>query len=112
MSRLGDNFLNQLVGTTKPELIISSNITPDITIDLSKFLSTSGAPPAQAVSGSNKLTLQLIQPEITFQSLGMQKTVAPYGKPVANMYLAILVSLVACAFAGALVTWKLCELTS
>lgn len=110
MTRFGENFLNQLVGASKPELIISSNITPDITVDLSQFLTTSSAPPTQAVTGTNKLTLQLLQPEITFTSLGVQKTIAPYGKPVANMYLAVGVGLLACGLLGALTAWKFCEI--
>ena len=112
MNRLVDNFLNQLVGVSNPQLVISSNITPDITVDLSKLL-VPGTQPAvessQAVTANNKLLLQLMQPEITFTSLGAQKTIAPYGRPIGNVHLFLLLGIGAFALTGSMIAWKLCR---
>jgi hypothetical protein len=90
------------------ELIFRSNVTPEITIDLSSLVSKQDPKP-DAVSGSNKLALQFIKPEILIQALGVQKSIAPYGEPSTGMYTYVLGGLASAALIGGLLTYGICR---
>ena len=90
------------------ELIFRSNVTPEITIDLSSVVSKK-EPKPDAVSGSNKLALQFIKPEIIFQVLGIEKSIAPYGKPETGFYTYVLGVLASAGLLGGVLTFGICK---
>lgn len=96
--------------TTGAEVIIESNVTPEIVIDLAAALQP-GPPPDTAVSGSNKLALRLIQPEIQISTLdgALKKSIAPYGKPRTGMFSILMFSVGAAGLVGAAIAWKICR---
>jgi hypothetical protein len=111
MSNPLTDILSVGLAATTPKIIVSSNLAPDITIDLSKAMGP-GASPAtqnQAVSSEDTMLLRLIQPEIIITGLGLQKSIAPYGSPRADMIWVFVVGVLAMGLIGAGVTWSLCS---
>ena len=90
------------------ELIIDSNVTPVITVNLADIL-VPGTPSSGAIQSEYPLAMRLIRPEIAIQSIGIERSYAPYGKPQAGMYAIIGVSLVAAGLAGAAASWIYCK---
>lgn len=98
------------LAVTGAEIVIESNVTPEIVIDLAAALQP-GPPPKTAVSGSNELALRLIQPEIEISTLGgaLKKSIAPYGKPRTGMFSILMFSVAAAGLIGAGIAWKICR---
>lgn len=88
-------------------LIFSSNVTPEITIDLNALLGP-GQPPNTAVQGNSSLALSFIKPEIVLSALNLQKTIAPYGTPQEGAWTYVFIGLVLACFMGAGLTYSLC----
>ena len=82
------------------KLKISSNLTPDITIDLAQA-TKSDAPASSVVSAEDNLALKFMKPEIILSSFGIEKIISPYGRPQAGMFNIVIVSLGAAALIGA-----------
>lgn len=76
------SLLNAALSVGVNQLVIRSQITPDITIDLSQV--AQGGPPQAAVQGQGNFFLNFIKPEIELDLLGVSKIVAPYGVPTQN----------------------------
>lgn len=98
------------LGQTDPSqnfLIFSSNVTPEITIDLNALLGP-GQPPNTAIQGQSSLALSLIKPEIVFSAIGLTKTVAPYGTPQEGAWTYVFIGLVLACFMGAGLTYSIC----
>ena len=90
------------------ELIIDSNVTPLMRVNLADIL-VPGTPSQEAISSDNQLAMRLIRPEILIQSVGITKSYAPYGKPQAGMYAIVGVSILAAGLLGAAGSWLLCK---
>jgi len=97
------------LSATGAEIVIESNVTPEIIIDLAAALSPS--PPDTAVSGSNELALKLIQPEIEVSTLqgALRHSIAPYGKPRAGMFSMLILSTAIAGLIGAAIAWNICR---
>lgn len=111
-NQLGDarSALATGLSATGAEVVIESNVTPEITIDLAAALQP-GPPPNTAIKGSDQLALRIIQPEIEITTLGgaLRKSIAPYGKPRAGMFTILLFSIGAAGLIGGAIAWNVCR---
>lgn len=110
-----------LLGETGTRVIFRSNITPDITIDVSGLMklkakeagATSIAPvpsPEEVpISSADKTALRMIRPEVALNVLGNQISYAPYGRPERAVSIAIVFTLIAAALIGAKLAWVTCK---
>lgn len=103
-------MIGQFSPGTLPEslMIFRSNVTPEITVNLSNLF-TKGDPPPEAVQGRNKLALQIIKPEVVVRAYNAEKSIAPYGKPQAGMYVYILGGIALAGLLGAIITFVICQ---
>jgi hypothetical protein len=94
--------------TANAQVVIRSNITPEIRINLAE-LAKPGAPSAAAVQSDNATLMKLIKPEVIITGLGLEKRMAPYGSPKAGMFTIVAVGVSVAAALGGLVAWKICR---
>jgi hypothetical protein len=90
------------------ELVIDSNVTPKIVVNLADIL-VPGTPSNTAIQSDHPLMMKLIRPEIAVQTIGIEQSFAPFGKPRAGMYAIVGVSVVAAGVFGALLSWAVCK---
>ena len=90
------------------DLTIDSNITPKITVNLADIL-VPGQPSQTAIQSNNPLLMRIIRPEIAIQSVGIERSYAPYGKPQAGMYAMIGLGLFIACLTGGATTWLFCK---
>ena len=102
------NGIDRFLAPINAKLTVSSNLTPEITIDLAQA-TKSDAPASSVVSAKDNFMLALMKPEIIFSSFGIEKIVSPYGRPQAGMFNIVIVSLGAAALIGAALTWNICS---
>lgn len=108
---LGDGLTDALKGVLSAggaQLIVRSNLTPEIRIDISQLVKP-GTPADTAVQGQNTALMSLIKPEVVVTGLGVEKSIAPYGKPTAGMFTVVAVGAISAASIGALIAWKICR---
>lgn len=108
---LGDGLtdtLRSVLSAGGAQLIVRSNLTPEIRIDISQ-LAKPGQPAATAVQGENAALMNLIRPEVIVTGLGVEKSIAPYGKPTAGMFTVVAAGAAVAAAIGAAVAWKICR---
>jgi hypothetical protein len=101
--------LRTVLGATQTELVLKTNVTPEIVIRLSDLLSPRPPTPEQALQSSNPLVMKLIRPEVALQGFGLQRTFSPYGHPTKNMYLTVLASFLAAGLIGFIGTLAVCH---
>ena len=90
------------------ELVIDTNVTPKIRVNLADIL-VPGTPSPNALQSDYPLMLRLIRPEVAIQSIGLERSYAPHGKPQAGMYAIIGVSIIATGLLGAAASWIICK---
>lgn len=96
--------------TTGAQIIIKSNVTPDIKIDIGNLLKPGpGIPPQTAVQSDNVTLMKLIKPEVIITGLGLEKSIAPYGKPTTGMFTVVAIGVGVAAALGGLMAWKICR---
>lgn len=95
-------------GTGDADLVIRSNVTPEITIKLADVLAP-GQPSQQAISSQHPLLMQFIKPEIIVKTLGVEKPYSPYGRPRAGMPQMIVGVLLSSGLIGAVLAWVVCH---
>jgi len=110
---LGAGFtdaLNTFVGeaSKNAKIIIRSNVTPEITIDIAQLMKP-GAPAPTSVSSDNAALMKLIKPEVVITGLGVEKKMAPYGSPKAGMFMVVATALGVSAVLGGLIAWRVCR---
>ena len=119
-SRLGSNDLVStlkqgafsFIGETGSQIVFRSNVTPDITIDISGLMKAkSGQPVSEEVpvSSDDKTVLRLVRPEVTLRGLGVQSTYAPYGQPRKEFALALFAGIIVAGLIGARLAWVICK---
>jgi len=113
MRTLGNNDLKnavgQLLNAGQPELIFRSQVTPEIRINLANLLNPSTSQSAIQTKQSNAAAMRLIRPEILITSMGVERSVAPYGKPTSNFYSTALSGAAAMMLVGGATAWWLCR---
>lgn len=102
------DMLRSLASAGGAQLIIRSNITPEIRINVAD-LAKPGTPPQTAVQGDNAVLMSLIKPEVIMTGLGIEKSLAPYGKPTTGMFTLVAVGAGIAAALGGLLAWKICR---
>lgn len=102
------DMLRNVVSAGSPQLIIRSNLTPEIRINIAD-LTKPGAPSQTAVQGDNLALMRLIKPEVIMTIAGVEKSHAPYGKPTTGMFTLVAVGVGVAAALGGLVAWKICR---
>jgi hypothetical protein len=102
------DMLRNLASAGGAQLIIRSNVTPEIRINVAD-LAKPGTPPKTAVQGDNAVWMNLIKPEVVMTGLGVEKSLAPYGKPTTGMFTMVAVGAGIAAALGGLVAWKICR---
>jgi len=104
------DLLSTFVGeaSKNAKIIIRSNITPEITIDIAQLMKP-GTPPATAVQSDNAALMRLIKPEVVVTGLGIEKVMAPYGSPKAGMFMVVATGVAVAAALGGLIAWKICR---
>jgi len=108
---LGENLPDALRGFLTAggaKLIVRSNLTPEITIDLAQ-LTRPGIPSATAVQGQNAALMRLVKPEVIVTGLGVEKSFAPHGRPTAGMFTVVIVGAGVAAAIGGLIAWRICR---
>lgn len=90
------------------KIIVRSNLTPDITIDLAQLMKP-GEPASTAVQSPNTAVMQFIKPEVEVTGLGVSKTFSPHGRPTAGMFTVLAAGAAAMATLGGLIAWKICR---
>ena len=100
--------ISSLLSSGKTELVFRSQVTPEIKIDVASLL-TPGPAPASAVQAEGRVALSFIKPEIVIRSLGVEKSVAPYGKPTKDLYTVVLWGTIGAAAIGASLAWWICR---
>ena len=102
-----------VLGETGSKVVFRSNLTPDITIDVSGLMKAKAGrvPPTQEVpiSSDDKIMLRLIRPEITLKALGSVVNYAPYGRPRKEFAIALLAGVVISGLIGARLAWAVCK---
>lgn len=94
--------------TGQAELVIDSNVTPRIKINLADVL-VPGTPSQTAIQSDHPFLLKLIRPEIAIQAVGIERSYAPHGKPQAGMYAIVGVSILTAGLLGAAASWLICK---
>lgn len=108
---LGDGLTDTLRGVLSAggaQLIVRSNLTPEIRIDISQ-LAKPGEPAKTAVQGENAVLMNFIRPEVVVTGLGVEKSIAPYGKPSAGMFNVVIGGVLVAGAIGAAIAWKICR---
>ena len=111
MRRLGNLGFNarDLVGTlasgAQARVIIRSQMTPEIRLDIAQLLEGKDA----GVSSPSPGYMQLMKPEVIVSVGGLEKSIAPYGRPTANYFMVMLGGAVASTLIGAAIAWRLCR---
>lgn len=113
-----------LLGETGTRVVFRSNVTPDITVDISGLLKSKAQAgpggvliPGEAelqsgnvpVSSADKRLLKLIRPEISVNALGNAVSYAPYGRPSRTTAIIIVSTMIAAALIGAKIAWVTCK---
>jgi hypothetical protein len=104
-----------ILGETGTRVVFRSNVTPDITLDISGLMKVKAgqepAPDAEEVpvSSSDKTLLKVIRPEVRLNVLGTQTRYAPYGRPQRSWAIAFVCALVASTLIGAKIAWVVCK---
>lgn len=113
MANILSNLLQVGLKTASPEIVFSSNVTPDIIINLSEAVGSKGTPATakKAIKGAEgeSVVLKLLRPEVTIETLGTQESFAPYGKPYAGMHIIILSSLAITGVLAGAIAWYICK---
>ena len=102
------NGLDRLLSPLQAQLTISSNLTPEFTIDLAQAIKPD-APASSIVRTKDNILLRWMKPEIIISTLGIEKVISPYGRPQAGMFKVAIASFGAAALIGAAITWKACS---
>lgn len=89
-------------------LVIKSNVSPDITLNIADILSPSSANP-QLISSPDQSKLQWIKPEVELRVMGASSTYSPYGSPSGDAYIYLILAFVIAALLGAKISWTLCR---
>lgn len=113
MRTLGNNDLKnavgQLLNAGQSEVIFRSQVTPEIRINLANLLNPSTSQNAIQTNSSNTVAMRMIKPEILLTTMGVEKSVAPYGKPTTNFYSTAVYGAVAMMLVGGATAWWLCR---
>ncbi len=108
--------LLSILGETGSKVVFRSNITPDITIDVSGLMKTKAGKVAPSeevpISSDDKMILKLIKPEVTLKALGSVINYAPYGHPRKEVALALLAGIIISGLIGARLAWAVCRRVS
>ena len=95
-------------GTGDAELVIKSNVTPEITVKLADLL-IPGQPSKQVIASDHPLIMRAIKPELIIQTLGIERAYSPYGRPRAGMASMVLAGIVCSGLVGAIISWAVCK---
>jgi hypothetical protein len=102
-----------LLGESGSKVIFRTNVTPDITIDVSGLMKAkAGEVPVSdevPVSSDDKALLRVIRPEVTLRAVGSTATYAPYGPPRKEFLIILGLAVVASGLVGAKIAWSLCK---
>jgi hypothetical protein len=110
--------LTSVVGGSGTKIVVRSNVTPDITIDIAGLMQAQAARDAGRplptedevpVSSDDKLLLKMIKPEITLRTLGNVFNYAPYGHPRREYAIALLFAFIAFGLIGVKLAWVVCK---
>lgn len=108
LGQSASDILGSLVKSADSEIIIRSQFTPEIRINLASLVQGKGKEETFKSDGGN-LALNLIKPEVVVKSLGVEKSLAPYGKPEQNYAAVLLAGLVGSAALGAAIAFYICK---
>jgi hypothetical protein len=99
-----------LLSGTNAQVVIKSNMTPDITVKLSDLLSppSDGAP--KVISSQDENKLQWIKPELELRTMGTTvSTYAPYGTPSKEAFIYFSIAIIIMSLMGAKIAWTMCR---
>lgn len=97
-----------LAKTANASLVVKSNVSPDITLNIADILFPTSDNP-QLISSQDQSKLQWIKPEVEIRIMGSSSTYSPYGSPSGDAYLYLILAFVICALLSAKITWGLCR---
>jgi hypothetical protein len=95
-------------GTGDADLVIKTNITPEITIKLADLL-VPGQASKEAIASDHPMIMRVIKPEVIINSMGIEKAYSPFGRPRAGMASMLLAGVLSSSLVGALISWLICK---
>lgn len=105
--------LLSVLGESGSKIVFRSNVTPDITIDISGLMKAKAGKVAPSeevpISSDDKMILKLIKPEVTLKALGNTIYYAPYGSPRKEFLVILAAGFVVAGLVGARLAWALCK---
>ena len=110
--------VTQVIGGCGARIVVRSNATPDITIDIAGLMRAKAAqeagrplPSAEEVpvTSEDKRILKIIKPELTLRTMGSTFRYAPYGRPRREYAVAFLFAIVAFGLIGMKLAWVVCK---
>lgn len=102
------DVVNSLINNSNTEIIIKSQVTPEIRINLANLMAGKKKEETFESSGGN-VALRVIKPEVIVKSLGTERSVAPYGKPEQNYLAIVIATLAGSALVGASLAFYICR---
>ena len=102
------DLVGSLLNNSNSEIIIRSQVTPEIRIKLANLMAGRQKEETFQSSGGS-VALKVIKPEVIIRSLGTERSVAPYGKPEQNYMAITLVTLIGSALVGASLAFYVCR---
>lgn len=102
--------LSTLVGSTNSKIVFSSNVTPDIEINIADLLKSGNTEPQQVIqSKGDQAMLRLIRPQVSVRVAGFDRSIAPFGPPIRHAWIIALAMLATAGLLGARIAWALCK---
>lgn len=99
-------LVSTIAGGANAQIVFRSQLTPEIRMNVADMLA-GRASSVQTDSGPG--VMNLFRPEITITAAGVEKHIAPYGRPVANYFALLAGGAVATTLIGAAIAWRLCR---
>lgn len=101
--------MSSVVGQFNNEIVVRSQVTPEIRIDVNQLLKGGAEQPKEAVKGQGNFFLNFIRPEIELNLLGTKQSVAPYGKPAEDMMPVLIASIAGLMTLGGAIAFFICK---
>ena len=108
LGNLGFNardLIGSLASGAQARVIIRSQMTPEIRLDIAQLLEGRDS----GVTSPSPGYMKIMKPEIIVSVGGLERSIAPYGRPTANYFMVFIGGAVAMGLIGAAIAWRLCR---
>lgn len=102
------DLVGSLLNNSNTEIVIRTQVTPEIKINLANLAAGKQKEETFQSSGGS-VALKVIKPEVSIRTMGVEKVVAPYGRPEQNYVAVALATLFGSALVGASLAFYVCR---